>query len=314
MWTSARELWRNPVLRTAYILQVTAVVALAASWQACYAGLTSRSTRDPQFELDAGGSFAVAFAVYLPFFVLVTPCLVIVAISGLTSYRFAPSATAFGAVIMGAFAHWARINDALIDNKPALSGFLDASNVLAGLAGVAALAAIAVRFRTVRRATILASVLVVLAAYSITSAGWIGKRVLAPQCGERLSDWFDADATSIYAGTATYTAPPFENPGTRHLDVVLEFHAGNGRATTKPETPVSMTQETSAELTLSSYGGFVKLDWSVGYNSRITRLESPVCAPGSTTVTSAAYYGHYSTFIRRDTATYRATGTLTRTH
>ncbi|PXX58342.1 hypothetical protein DFR70_11424 [Nocardia tenerifensis] len=147
MLISARELWRNPARRTAYLLQVVAIVALAGWWVALNEGLSSRSTRDPQKKLDAGGRFAVTFSVYMPFFLLVTPCLVSIGIAGLTWYRFAPKALAFGAICEAVFTHWVRSDKHLLDYKPALLSHLDTSVLLASLAGVAALAAIVLQAR-----------------------------------------------------------------------------------------------------------------------------------------------------------------------
>lgn len=334
MSISARELSRKPPRDIAYLWQVAAVIALAMALKAFDGGLWSAASPDPNLDLEAGGGFAASFFVYAPFFLLILPCVVIAGIYGLSPYRGARAAILVGAAVVSVFAQWVGTQIYLTDYKPALSGRLDMSILCAGLANIAALVAIVLRYRTgvpgrSRKAAIVTGVFLVIAALASTVAtaapllsgdgrrgGVIAWTTQDPHCGRQKSDWVDTTGATTYSGTVTYPGPPNADPGppghNGEFEVAVALRTDAGTTITEPDTSMALKEEISWRF--HTPGNEVILYRYKDDASTFTRLWSPVCADGGTRVTSANYTGTHYPSAPRDTVgqRYQIEGILTR--
>jgi hypothetical protein len=129
---------RKPV---AVGLRTLAASLVLLGWLVVLRGLyfLTPSSR-PELDLEAGPSFAVNLAVYLPSMALTVVLLVLLPVA-VTATRVGAATVTAAAGITGAFGLWVLTQDALLDYLPGLSGHLWGGVALSGTALVVGCAA-----------------------------------------------------------------------------------------------------------------------------------------------------------------------------
>lgn len=127
------------------VFRALSAILVAAAWASLGYGLIySPSNQEAWDQLDAGGRFALNFDVYLPFFALTVP-VVIVVVLGLLRVPTALSPLALTVVVVVLFAWWVTTQDFLLTAKPHLLLFVGACALTASCAAGALAGAWAAR-------------------------------------------------------------------------------------------------------------------------------------------------------------------------